>query len=93
MKIDSIGRILDGIGGVRKDGGTYLVPEELDLSVFVGLGAEVLTIPRVTRLTPTPDLVTIDTVKGDRLYFPPDFVVGMKTGVTELKGPRATGFR
>jgi hypothetical protein len=93
MKVDSINRILEAVTGVRKDGGSYLVPEENDLSVYIGFGSEVLTVARVARVTPQAELVVIETAKGERFYFPPESIAGVKLGQVESKGPRSTGFR
>jgi len=49
MKVDVINRILEGVPGVRKDGASWLVPEDTDLSFYIGLPAEVLSITRVAR--------------------------------------------
>ena len=94
MKVESLTRILDGVAGVRKDGGAHLFSDETDVSIFIGLPAEVLNLPRVTRLTSTPDMLTIETSKGERFYFPPEVVVGVKVGSPETKAhPRGAGFR
>ena len=94
MKVDSLSRILDGVTGVRKDGGAHLFPEDVDVSIFIGLPAEVLSLPRVARLTSTPDMVTIETAKGERYYFAPEVIVGVKVGGAENKAhPRGPGFR
>jgi hypothetical protein len=83
IKPDLVTRILDGISGLRKEGNAYLVSEETDLSIYIGLQAEVLTLVRVARVTLTADLLSVETFKGDRFYFPPDLVVGVKAAAAE----------
>jgi hypothetical protein len=93
MKLDLITRIVDGIAGVRKDGGAHLVPEDVDLSIYVIVGHEVLTVSRVSRLAAAAELLTIETFKGDRFFFALEDVAGFKTGPSEGKPGRGAGFR
>ena len=94
MKLDLITRILEGIPGVRKDGGSYLIAEEADVSLYLGAPSELLTLPRVARITPSADLVIIETHKSERYFFAVDTVIGIKFGAGEAKtGGRGAGFR
>src|SRR6516165_3393369 len=53
MKLDLVTRVLDGVPGVRKEGAAYLIPDDLEVSVFIGLPSEVLTVPRCARVEPS----------------------------------------
>jgi hypothetical protein len=88
-----LGKILDGAHGVKKDGSAHLVPEEMEATLYVALGEEVLQVARLARVETGTDVVTITTHKGERFFFPPEQVVGLKLGA-EAKGPKpAAGFR
>ena len=94
MKIELVSRVLESTTGIRKDGAAFLISEECELSIYIALPSEVLTIPRVSRFQPSPDLVTIETTKGERFYFGPDLIAGVKVGSGESKGiGRGAGFR
>jgi hypothetical protein len=94
MKPELITKVLDGITGVRKDGAAHLVPEETEVSVYIGIAAEVLTVPRVSRVTVTGDLLSIETFKSERYFFTPEAVVGLKAGAADGKslGRGGAGF-
>ena len=94
MKIEMVQRILDTTSGVRKDGGAYLIPEEVEVAVFIGLPSEVLTVPRCARLEPAGELLVIDTHKGERFSFALTDVAGLKSAGQERRpGGRSAGFR
>ncbi len=88
-----IGKVLDGIQGVKKDGATYVVPEELDLTLFISMGQEVLQVARASRVETGGETVTIATHKGERFFFPPDHVVGLRVGVEQKTARSSAGFR
>lgn len=94
MKLELLTRILDGVPNVRKEGTAWLVADEADLSIYIGLPSEVLTIARVSRISTATDLLTVETGKGERFYFTHDMVAGLKVGPSEHKGGgRGAGFR
>lgn len=94
MKIEQIARILDVVPGVTKDGANWVIPDEIELSVFVGLPSEVLTVPRCARVEGSPDLVGVETHKGDRFWFAVADVVGVKSSAPEHRSAgRGAGFR
>jgi hypothetical protein len=94
MKLELIQRILDNTAGVRKDGAAYLVPDEIEVAVFIGLPSEVLTVPRCARFEATADLLTIDTHKGERFSFAVADVAGFRaSGQEKRAGGRSAGFR
>jgi hypothetical protein len=87
-----LNKILDGVQGVKKDGSAYLLSEELDATAFIALAAEVLQVARVQRVDIGADVVSFNTQKGERFYFPPEQVVGFKVG-GELKASKlSAGF-
>ena len=89
-----IHRVFDGVSGVKKEGGAWVIPEEVDVSVFIGLPSEVMAVPRVSRAEATADLLTVETHKGERYYFAVETVVGVKCGPSEKRASgRGAGFR
>jgi hypothetical protein len=93
MKTELMTRILDGVPNLRKEGAAYLVPDDLDLSVFIGLPSEVLAVPRLARIEPAAELLTLETHKGERYYFATADVAGLKTGASEKRASGGAGFR
>ena len=89
-KLELITRILDGVPGVRKEGGAYLLPEHPEVSIYLSLSAELLTVPRVARVQPTADLIQIETHKGETYLFTADVVAGAKLGAGDTKAGRAS---
>jgi hypothetical protein len=87
-----VGKILDGAPGVKKDGTTYNIPEEVDATLFVALGQEVLQLPRVGKVDVGADAVRLTTHKGETFFFPPDHVVGVKLGAPEKTAKHGAGF-
>ena len=89
-----LGKILETLPGVKREGTAFLLPEELDTAVFVSLGQEVLQVPRVARVELGTDVVLFVTHKGERFYFPPEQVMGLKFGGPDAKMARLNaGFR
>jgi hypothetical protein len=94
MKIEHIQRILDGVAGIRKDGAAWLVPEDVDVTVFIGLPSEVMGVPRVARAEAAGELLVLETHKGERYYFAIADVAGVKHGPGEKRSAgRGAGFR
>jgi hypothetical protein len=94
MKLDFVARILDGIPGVRKEGGGYVVPDDVEVSVFISLPSEVLTVPRCSRIEPAGELIVIETHKGERFHFTAQDVAGIKSAAAERSpSGRGAGFR
>lgn len=94
MRLDWITRALDGLPGLRRDGSDYLVPEEIDLSIFISLPAEVLTVARIARLVVSAEILIVDTHKRERFCFALDSVAGLKSQTSErAAGNRSAGFR
>ncbi len=95
MKIEQITRILDGVPTLRKDGAAYLVPDEVDVAVFISLPAEVLTVARLSRIEPSAEVLAVETHKGERYFFATQDVAGFRAGAGEKQhsGRGGAGFR
>jgi hypothetical protein len=94
MKADQVERILDGIPGVRKDAGAYVVPEESETSFYISLPAEVLTVARISRVERGAEHLVIETHQGDRYHVLVDTVAMVKVSPQSKHGVgRGTGFR
>jgi hypothetical protein len=93
MPLIHVTKILESIPGAKKDGAGYQLPEELDANAFIQLGPEAMQIPRIARVELTDDLVILVTHKGERFFFPPDRLVGLKLGAPTAKTARlSAGF-
>ena len=94
MRTDFVTRILDAVPGMRKEGQSYVVPEEVDVAVLLSMPSEVITVPRVAHLDTMNELLVIMTHKGERFVFPLDVLVGVKSQQGEKRsGARSAGFR
>ncbi len=94
MKLELVARILDGIAGVRKDGGGWQIPDGLEVSAFFALPSELLAVQRCARLEPSGEVLAIETHKGERFYFPLELLAGLKSATVErATGNRGAGFR
>jgi len=87
-----VGKILDVAPGIKKDGTSYNIPEEVDATIFVAMGQEVMQLPRVSRVEVGTDAVRLQTHKGEMFFFPPDNVVGVKLGAPEKANKHSAGF-
>jgi hypothetical protein len=69
MKNEQVQKVLEGETGVKAESkGTYLVADEIELTVLLDMGQEPLSVPRVRRLTLAGELITLETHKGDRVH-------------------------
>jgi hypothetical protein len=89
----ALDKVLETLPGARKEGAAFLLPEELDVTIYVSLGEEVLQIPRASRVELSGATLNILTHKGERFYLPPERVIGLKTGVTHKPVAPGAGFR
>jgi hypothetical protein len=87
----NVGKILDSAPGIKKDGNTYNIPEEVDATLFVAMGQEVMQLPRVSRVD-LGDAARIATHKGETFFFPTENVVGVKLGPPEKANKHGAGF-
>ena len=94
MKIEQIARVLDGVKSVKKEGAAWVIPDDVELSVFIALPSEVLAVPRCSRIDSNGDVLSLETHKGERFWFPIDVVAGLKSAVAETRAAgRGAGFR
>ncbi|MCS6915218.1 MAG: hypothetical protein RMK29_20400 [Myxococcales bacterium] len=94
MKTEQLLQVLDADRAVRKEGkGTYVVEDDVELTLMVDMGHEVLSVSRVRRLQLQPDLLTVETHKGERIYLGADTTVrGLKFTEPEGRKLPSTGF-
>lgn len=93
-KLDLINKILDGVPGVRKEGGAFLLAEHPELSIYIAMPSEVLSVQRVARVVAGAELTSIETHKGETYLFATDSIAGAKFGAGDGKAARsAAGFR
>ena len=80
MKTELLQKVLEGETGVKAEGKTsYVIGEELDLTIHIEMGHEALSIPRVRKVTVAADVLIFETHKNERIY------IGGDTGVKALK--------
>lgn len=94
MKIELLHQILDGEKGVKRDAkDSYTVSEDAELTVLLEIGHETLSVTRVKHLKVQPELLTLETHKGERYYMGPDTPVrGLKFAEIEASKLRGAGF-
>lgn len=94
MKIELLQQVLEGEKSVKREGKTgFIVGDEVDLTVIVDMGHEVMSIARVRRLALQAELLTLETHKGERVYLGPDASVrGLKFAESEGGKIRGAGF-
>jgi hypothetical protein len=66
MKKDLLTDVLAKQVGAKKDGTTWNVPDGAELTLFVALEGETLTVPRVSRLELHDAMIIADGPKGER---------------------------
>lgn len=70
----------------------YPIPEERELTVYVGTPGDVLQVARVTRVEAREVALTLETAKGERFYFAYEDVLGLRFGAPSATRERAAGF-
>lgn len=69
MKLEQVQKVLEGEAAVKAEGkGTYLIGDEVELTVLLDMGQEPLSVGRVRRLVIQAELLVIETQKGERVY-------------------------
>jgi hypothetical protein len=89
-----LSKILDGLAVAKRDGSAYLLSEDAEATAFISLGQEILSIPRLARVEGGGEVVVLTTYRGERFFFPPELVVGLRLGGREAGMPRiGAGFK
>jgi len=88
-----LGKVLDRLSHVKKDGAAYLLGEELEAVLYVGIGQEVLQIPKLARIEIGTECIEITNHKQERFFFTPEQVIGFRIGGETNKLRGSAGFR
>ncbi len=91
MAFLSLSKVLDGAPNVKKDGASYTIGEDSDVSLFVTLGREAMQIVRISKIELGAEAVVVSTHKSERFYFPPDLIVGLQVGGSEKRANKGGG--
>jgi hypothetical protein len=94
MKTELVQKVLEGETGVRKEGkASYVIGDDLDLTVHVEMGHEAMSIPRVRKVTVSEELLVFETHKNERIYIVGDKGVrALKFAPNENSRKASTGF-
>jgi hypothetical protein len=69
MKTEQVQKVLDAESGIKAEGkGVYVVSDDVELTVLLDMGQEPMSVPRVRRLVMQQDLLTLETIKNERIY-------------------------
>jgi hypothetical protein len=74
MKLDQLTEIFVKQGQARKDGASYALPAEVEVTLFVALAGETVQVPRVVRLEVADPFVYLDTARSERFVLGPEDV-------------------
>jgi hypothetical protein len=85
-------KVLDGAPGVKKEGATFIIAEEVDANAFVSLGQEMLQLQRLSRVEIADEVTKFQSHSGEVFYFPIEQVVGFKFG-SPHRAKHGAGFR
>jgi hypothetical protein len=94
MKIELLNQVLETEKAVKREGkGIYTVGDDVELTVLLEMGQEVMSVGRVRKLTSQAELLILETHKGERYYIGPDTGVrGLKFAEQENNKLRGAGF-
>ena len=81
--------ILESNTAIKRDDQAYVVPEDLDATLFVTLGKDVMQVPKLVRLERKNEIVHLTTAKGERYFFSETEVVGLSFGSQSNKSKGA----
>jgi hypothetical protein len=94
MKLDHVGEVLSKHIGAKRDGATFLIPVESEVTMFVALTGETLAVPKVIRVEIAEPMIICDTSRGDRVVFYADDVRAIRSEKGEGgRRERSAGFR
>jgi hypothetical protein len=68
MKPEQVIDVLVRQAGAKKDGHALHFPAETEVTLFLALVGETLTVPRVTRLEIEGGLLNAETHRGERIF-------------------------
>ncbi len=88
-----LGKILERIPNLKKDGSSWLLPDEIEATLFVALGEEVLQVAKISRIDIGAEVLEISTHKQERFFFPPEQIVGFRVGGENKALRGSAGFR
>ena len=88
-----LGKIIERIPNVKRDGSAWLLPDEIEATLFVSLGEEVLQVAKVSRIEIGAEVLEISTHKQERFFFPPEQIVGLRVGGDTKAIRGSAGFR
>mgnify|MGYP000308260441 CR=1 FL=1 len=98
MKSELLQQVLEGERAVKcetkKDGrAEFLVSEEAEMTLMLDMGHEVLSVARIKKVLVKPDLLVLETHKGERVYVGGDTVVrAVKFADNVSNAIRSAGF-
>lgn len=104
MKTELLQKVLENESGVRLDNdstttgrlgahGSYVVGDDVDLTVHLEIGHEAVSIARVRRVTLGADLLVFETHKNERVYVASDpGIRAIKFTPSEHSKKASTGF-
>lgn len=98
MKSELLQQVLEAERSVkceaRKDGrAEYLVSEEAEMTLMLDMGHEVLSVARIRKVLVRPELLVLETHKGERVYVGPDAAVRAIKFADSTSNPiRSAGF-
>lgn len=94
MKIDLLHQVLEMEKAVKREAkGVYTIGEDVELTVLLEMGQEVMSVPKVRRITSQAEMLILETLKGERYYVGPDTGVrGLKFAEQENNKLRGAGF-
>ena len=89
-----LGKIFERIPTAKKDGSAWLLPDDVEATLFVALGEEILQVARISRVEIGTEVLEISTHKQERFFFPPEQIVGLRVGGGDKLANRSSaGFR
>lgn len=93
MKADVLTQILTKQAGARKEGPGYLIPSDVEVTLFVALEGETLSVQRVIRLEITDTLAIAETSRGEHFVLAAEDIRALKLDRSDpVRRERGAGF-
>ena len=93
MKTDLLNKILGAEPNVRREGDSYLIGDEVELTVLLDMGHEALQVAKVRRVTVHSDYFVLETQKGERVFAATqNGLKALKLTPSDAGKARGTGF-